>query len=58
MTKAEKRDKAFEKIHDILEKAWDEISEIAENELGIEPDYDDNQYLHEMFSKALGEEDE
>ena len=58
MTKAEKREKAFEKIHDILEKAWDEISEIAENELDIEPNYDDNQYLHEMFSKALGEEDE
>lgn len=58
MTKAEKREKAFEKIHSILEKAWEDISEIAENELGVELDYEDNEYIHEYFSKALGEEDE
>ena len=55
MAKAEKREKAFEKIHSILEKAWEDISEIAENELGIELDYENNEYIHEYFSEALGE---
>lgn len=55
MTKAEKREKAFEKIHSILEKAWDDISEIAENELDIELDYENNEYIHEYFSNTLGE---
>jgi hypothetical protein len=55
MAKEEKREKAFEKIHSILEKAWDDISEIAENELGVELDYENNEYIHEYFSEALEE---
>jgi len=57
MTKAEKREKAFSKIHSILEKAWEDISEIAETELGIEPDYDDCKSMHENISIAFGEDE-
>jgi hypothetical protein len=56
LTKEQKRDKAFEKIHKIFNEAWGKIEEIAQNELGFDDDYERHDYMEEMVSITFKEE--